>query len=56
MISTRSPGRERVGVDLEGVGAVLEEVLLTLDVPGQLAGLAHRDETGRRAGGPPARR
>ena len=45
-ISTRSPGCDRVAVDLEQVGAVLELVLLALDLPRQLAGLADRDEAG----------
>ena len=34
---TCSPGRDRVAVDLEQVGAVLELVLLALDLPRQLA-------------------
>ena len=48
-ISTRSPGCDRVAVDLEQVGAVLELVLLALDLPRQLAGLADRHEPGRAA-------
>ena len=55
-ISTRSPGLDRVAVDLEQVGAVLELVLLALDLPRQLARLADRDERRRRAGRRPARR
>src|SRR5262245_29554882 len=35
-----------VAVDLEQVGAVLELVLLALDLPGQLPGLPHRHEPG----------
>ena len=33
-------------MDLEQVGAVLELVLLAGDLPGKLAGLAHRHEAG----------
>ena len=36
---------DRIAVDLELVGAVLELVLLSHDRPRQLAGLANRDET-----------
>ena len=42
----RSTSRAVVAVHLEQVGAVLEDVLLALDLPRQLAGLAHRDEPG----------
>ena len=45
-IRTRLAGLDRVGVDLEQVGAVLEVVLLALDLPGQLAPLADGDEAG----------
>jgi hypothetical protein len=40
---------ERVPVHLEQVGAVLELVLLALDLPRQLPGRAHGDEPGPRA-------
>src|SRR5512132_3745290 len=39
-------GHDGVGVQLQGGGAVLERVLLGLDLVGQLAGLADGDEAG----------
>src|SRR5215211_5686679 len=39
-------GGDGVGVQLQGGGAVLERVLLGLDLVGQLAGLADGDEAG----------
>src|SRR4029453_6498671 len=39
-------GNDGVGVQLEGGAAVLERVLLGLDLVGQLAGLADGDEAG----------
>ena len=48
--------RDRVAVDLEQVGAVLELVLLALDLPRQLARLAHRARTRPCSGRRPAPR
>src|SRR4029450_9380929 len=39
-------GHDGVGVQLQGGGAVLQRVLLGLDLVGQLAGLADGDEAG----------
>ena len=47
--STRSPWMDGIAVDLDAVGAVFEVVLLVVDVVGQLARLADRDETGAEA-------
>ena len=47
---TRSPGRTRVAVDLEQVGAVLEHVLLLLDLPRQLARPCAQGRSRRRSG------
>ena len=44
MSSTRAPGPDGVGVDLDGVDAVFEAVFLADGPPRQLAFLADRDE------------
>src|SRR4029453_109210 len=44
-------GDDRVGVQLQGGAAVLERVLLGLDLVGQLAGLAGGGEAGPEGGG-----
>ena len=49
-------GRDRVAVDLEQVGAVLELVLLALDLPRELARLADGARIRPRAGRRPAPR